>query len=461
VKRRPSIAQLSRHSRLRESREEGLFILATYQLYSDMARFLSFAAILASFVNSSNGDGFLRKARQFPSLNNFREEGIHKSTSTHVFMESIAQLSSRDDISKQGLVSDDHVHQVVFVVQQKNMEELTRILHDVSDPSSINYGQHMTKEQVGTMTHNAEAREAIVKFINANGATLVSETLSSEYMIASAPISVWTRALNTEFFTFHQTHYDGTVEKVVRAERYWIPRELDEHVESVLNTVQMPLQSFGSLPTRQKSPIHTAGFDFTSKITPQKLRSYYNVGESKGSAASTQGIFATIGQYFSPSDLRYFFNTMGLPDQPVASSTGNHTSDSKCIADNTACSEANLDVQYIMAASPGSPTHYMYTDKTFSQWLVTVANMTKPPLVLSISYGAEESGMQYSDMMAFDTEAKKMGVIGITIVVASGDDGAVTRKTRTSGSSTCAYSPFFPASSPYVVSVGATSVSER
>ena len=426
-----------------------------------MARLFSFTAILASFINSSNADGFLRKAHQFPGLTNFREEGIYKSTSTHIFMESVARLSSRDDIEKQGLVSDDHVHQVVFVVQQKNMDELTRILHDVSDPSSVNYGQHMTKDQVRKMTHNPEARDAIMKFIHANGATLDSETLSSEYMIASAPISVWTRALNTEFYTFHQTHYDGTVDKVVRAERYWIPKELDEHVESVLNTVQMPLQSFGSLPTRQMSPIHTAGFDFSTKITPQKLRSYYNVGQSKGSPASTQGIFATIGQYFSPADLRYFFNTMGLPDQPVASSTGNHTSDIKCIQDSSACSEANLDVQYIMAASPGSPTSYMYTDKTFSSWLVEVANMTNPPLVLSISYGAEETGMQYSDMNAFSTEAIKMGVIGITIVVASGDDGAITRKARTLGTTSCSYSPFFPASSPYVVSVGATSVSVR
>jgi tripeptidyl-peptidase-1 len=50
----------------------------------------------------------------------------------------------------------------------------------------------------------------------------------------------------------------------------------------------------------------------------------------------------------------------------------------------------------------------------------------------------------------FNTEAMKLGLRGITIVAATGDNGAL------SSSSSCNYVPTFPASSPYVTAVGAT-----
>jgi subtilase family serine protease len=46
--------------------------------------------------------------------------------------------------------------------------------------------------------------------------------------------------------------------------------------------------------------------------------------------------------------------------------------------------------------------------------------------------------------------------MGVTIVCASGDDGAVSRDVRTYGSLSCSYSPTWPATSPYVLAVGAT-----
>jgi subtilase family serine protease len=44
-------------------------------------------------------------------------------------------------------------------------------------------------------------------------------------------------------------------------------------------------------------------------------------------------------------------------------------------------------------------------------------------MVHSISYGAGESAIGRHDMVTWDTEAIKLGVRGVTIVVASGDDG--------------------------------------
>ena len=386
-----------------------------------------------------------------------------RTKSTHVFKESIPLLSSRSDIFKQSRMINDYNHEVIFVIKQKNMEELTRFLHDVSDPLSDNYGQHMTRTGVIELTANLEGRNSVLEYLHATGATVVSETLGSEYVTASAPVSVWEKMFDCEFFMFHQTLEDMTIKNVVRTESYSIPAVLNNHVESVFNTVDMPHENV--IKARSGPAVSVAGNErFTSEASsftnPEKIRNAYNMGTIVGSASSTQGIYASLSQYYSPSDLSRFQSAADLNQQTVSSVIGDHESDSACILKPADCSEANLDVQYIMAASPVSPTTFWYTDVLlYSEWLMLVANTAKPSLVYSISYGIEEMYVTDSERKAFETQAIKLSAMGVTLVAASGDDGALSLKVRTGGS--CKYGPIFPASSPYVPAVGATMVSLR
>ena len=428
---------------------------------------------------------------------------------THIFRESIPQISSRNDIFSRVRADSAYVHEVVFVIVQRNMDKLTRILYDLSDPLSSDYGRHWTRDRIFELTSNPESHHAVVSYLQRNGVSFISETLGGEYVTASASVAVWERIFNTEFFVFHQSHSDGKVEKLVRAERYWIPSELDSHVESVFKTIQMPVISSGSLSISSPhlSPYSGASIststlpmdsslvlqseseggqdlqveaeslssDKSSKpylnrmksitvldavITPAKIKSYYNMSaDVAGSSKSTQAIFASIKQYMSPADLQFFQTDQGLPAQAISSSIGNFVSNAACLSDPTNCAEGNLDTQYIMGISGRSPTTYWYTDLSFSDWLVTVADTANPPLVFSISYGQDESYTSASELNAFSTQAIKLGAMGVTILVASGDDGANSRSVRTSGVLACGYTAEYPASSPYVTAVGATSVS--
>ena len=400
---------------------------------------------------------------------NTTSQYIHDSAShkekwestSHVFKEGIPMLSTRDDVFRHSRMSSDYLHDVVFVIQQRNMDKLTDILHDVSDPSSINYGKHMTREGVAEMTSNPVAREAVLTYLRKSGASIISETLSGEYITSRAPIKIWENFFNCEFFLFHFTQHDGEVSKVVRAESYSIPIALAPHVNSVFNTVQMPHQPMdGSrINLRQtKSTEHLEGVE--NYITPAILRAAYNVGSKQGSSSSTQCAYATIDQYYSPSDLAKFQSSFQLASQPVVNSIGGHASDAICSSTPSQCAEANLDVQYLMAMSPVSPTTFWYSDYNsgFSGWLVSIANMVSPPMVFSISYGIEETRITDSELDAFDKQAVKLGAMGVTLVAASGDDGAISRRARITPS-TCFYAPNFPASSPYVTAVGATVVS--
>jgi len=86
---------------------------------------------------------------------------------------------------------------------------------------------------------------------------------------------------------------------------------------------------------------------------------------------------------------------------------------------------------------------------------MSVANQTNPPLVHSISYGGYETDEPDTTKSSFSTEAMKLGLRGVSIVVSSGDDGAVNYKVRNS-TAYCGYYTSFPSSCPYITSVGAT-----
>jgi hypothetical protein len=111
-------------------------------------------------------------------------------SNSHFFKETAAGLSLRSDLVKENRVSPDVMHKVVFAIKQKNIDELTRILEDVSDPSSLNYGKHKTRQEITDLTSNPTSRTEVLAFLTLSGATYLSETVSGEYITASAPIKV-------------------------------------------------------------------------------------------------------------------------------------------------------------------------------------------------------------------------------------------------------------------------------
>ena len=126
----------------------------------------------------------------------------------------------------------------------------------------------------------------------------------------------------------------------------------------------------------------------TGYITPSVLKSFYNIDGSLGSTLSTQSVYETLTQYYSPADLLKYQKQFGVSQTGVVLNIGDHSSDSACIAKSTDCIEGNLDIQLMMAIAQNSPTTYWWIDpvNSFAQWLQLVANMKTPPLVFSIRY---------------------------------------------------------------------------
>jgi tripeptidyl-peptidase-1 len=112
-----------------------------------------------------------------------------------------------------------------------------------------------------------------------------------------------------------------------------------------------------------------------------------------------------------------------------------------------------------MAVAQKSPTTFWSINQNsqdpFLDWILALDNTAYPPLVHSMSYGGIAREEDSKNALRFNAEACKLSLRGLTIVVSSGDDGVANFAARNNQSS-CGFSPSFPATSPYVLAVGAT-----
>ncbi|KFQ78545.1 Tripeptidyl-peptidase 1, partial [Phoenicopterus ruber ruber] len=94
------------------------------------------------------------------------------------------------------------------------------------------------------------------------------------------------------------------------------------------------------------------------------------------------------------------------------------------------------------------------SQEPFLAWLLLLSNTSSVPWVHSVSYGDDEDSLSLAYMKRVNVEFMKAAARGLTILFASGDDGAGCRRVP-GGNHT--FRPSFPASSPYVTTVGGTS----
>lgn len=196
---------------------------------------------------------------------------------------------------------------------------------------------------------------------------------------------------------------------------------------------------------------------------PQKLISYYNIGTVKGSMSVTQQILTLYTgeyNYISKGDLSKFQTQFNIPAQQITKLIGGLYFNGYCDPSKT-CTEPNLDIQYLMGISRESYSIHNSQDNVF-QWIIDEANLNQPAMVTSISYGYLENDLINgfkNYLNSFNVEAMKLALMGVTILVASGDDGVANWLARDDVNE-CTYNPSFPASSPYVLAVGGTQGAE-
>mmetsp|Transcript_10297 Transcript_10297/g.15463 ORF Transcript_10297/g.15463 Transcript_10297/m.15463 type:complete len:672 (-) Transcript_10297:785-2800(-) len=408
-------------------------------------------------------------------------------------------------------------HEVIFAVKpnEVGLEELRLMVDDISSPSSTRYQQWLTYSTVGDLVSNHESTknvtfwlETTYSYCSENNEKEVAsvdwKSTHGDYIKASASICHWEKLFKTEFYEFsdRQRTFSSKISErpVHRARHYSLPLHIEPHLFAVFNTVQAPpvlSQRHHLISSEEGDPLPQQAAS-KSPVTVQFLNQLYDLTSNKASSALSQSVFETASEYFSPSDLKLFQQTYKLRELPAVS-IGDQATSSPCSTSggSPSCFEGNLDIQYISGLAQLASSIYWYVPSgkgytdPFVAWITAVANTQQPPQSNAISWSSLEMYMTASVMTAFNTQALKLAAMGVTIAVASGDDGAPnsyypgnsntaqcmcsldssssnkknywTSSTgpgggavTKSGWSGQGYFPYFPASCPYVTAVGAT-----
>merc|ERR1712046_517752 len=116
--------------------------------------------------------------------------------------------------------------------------------------------------------------------------------------------------------------------------------------------------------------------------------------------------------------------------------------------------------EYITGIAQGVTT-WVYSYPSFDfcsdllKWASDVASESEHPNVVSLSYGSQKIDFCDSTTRTrLSEDVQKLGTMGITVVIASGDDGSGGMSRQ--GSNRGKLSPSFPASIPYALAVGST-----
>jgi len=376
-----------------------------------------------------------------------------------------ARLEKAAFQARTGYISDfksvdtGHYHNVIFAIKQMNMKYLEEALFDVSDPKSSHYGKHMNRNAIAKLSGNPIGRYSVIQFLQSNNIQIVNQTLHGEFITARASIEKWQKVFSNQFYKF--SHISGKYPDVVRALYYNIPDIISEHVITAFNVIHLPL------PKHKSSHILTDLTGLSASdigVTPKRLNEFYHISSNTGSMSVKQTIYSSANQYFSSDDLRLFQSMISSPNHPIDFDLYNRDNSVACDIEATLCEESNLDVQYLTAIAQNTTTEIIYdsSDDYMVAWITGTAEQPEPSSVQSISYGYQESDMigYESYLQLFNEQAIKLGLMGVTIVAASGDDGVAGFHAR-HNISACGYDASFPASSPYVVAVGATQGLER
>eukprot|EP00931_Biecheleriopsis_adriatica_P075609 TRINITY_DN49434_c0_g1_i1.p1 TRINITY_DN49434_c0_g1~~TRINITY_DN49434_c0_g1_i1.p1 ORF type:complete len:827 (+),score=125.07 TRINITY_DN49434_c0_g1_i1:70-2481(+) len=202
--------------------------------------------------------------------------------------------------------------------------------------------------------------------------------------------------------------------------------------------------------------------------TPSTLSKLYSVplDEPIRHPRNSISVAEFLGQYYNPEDLEAFFKLMGVRSWSTGAKLRLIGQDEP-LAGSVLGGEAQLDIQYITAMASNVSTIFWSVpsielatrQEPFLDWLMQLADTEDEavPLVHSVSYGDDALSMPHWFKQRLNIEFMKLALRGVTILVASGDDGVSGSQVASKGTEYCGMNrEEFPASSPWVTAVGGT-----
>ena len=356
-------------------------------------------------------------------------------------------------------------HRLTFWLTPIDPAAVFRAADDISNPKSSNYRDYLNDIAITELVrsnglpHLIHWLDSYYTNTTTQQAYHLELSKHQDYAHVTLPTLEWEKIFAVPLISYHQEEL--TIHRLatgVQSSAEHVPEILHGHVSAVFGLSDFyPLfaNSKKQVPTRLQDG-ECAGSGFKGKeINPDVLRATYH-GDAPPAAGShrpgygkhSQAVAAFEQAQFVPSDVSEFQQNYSLTQEKV-----------QVVGPNKGgyYGEASLDTQYIFSTGSGVSTYYIAQNEfNMLEWAWLAMNVTHPPQVLSVSWGGGESNYDLTHQLGANVEFAKMGMQGVTVITASGDAG-----TGNTGFFGCKkFDPTWPASSPYVTSVGGTSLEQ-
>jgi tripeptidyl-peptidase I len=389
-----------------------------------------------------------------------------------------------------GKLTPDDTISLTLVLSMQQIENLESMLLSVSTPGSPHYGQYLDSDAVrSTFAPSSDSVNAVTSWLK--GAGVKNFKVDGFFVDLSTTISTANNLLAASY-----QHYTSNGQSKVRTQSYTLPDAVSRHIQLVdpgvyfggslkpdvavrvpsTGTDQPPVERRAT--STSKSPTSTVSLAAacTTSLSASCIKQLYSVGSYSASASSGSRI--GVGNFLNQSaiyaDLFQYEQVNGIPQQNVSSVIyiANGTNDQNSFN----YLEGNLDLQNIVGMSHplpvtayftgGSPPFVPNIDQPtaadngnepyvpYYRYLVSQSNKTRPQ-VISNSYNDEEDGVPFDYATTVCNLIGMLGMSGVTVLHSSGDFG-VGAGCLAPDNKTVETNAIFPASCPYVTSVGGT-----
>ncbi|KAL5114492.1 hypothetical protein ACEQ8H_007635 [Pleosporales sp. CAS-2024a] len=377
----------------------------------------------------------------------------------------------------------------------RKMIQLQIGLKQVSDPDHKRYGQHLSAQEVDALVAPSPETHALVRqWLKESGIPLDSLGYSSakDWITVLLPVDTVETLLDAEYHNYK--HTDGAI--VARTTRWSLPRHLHSHIDTIQPTTSFfrgaPRHATwvggaAQVPASYTPPTNSslAAVCNVTSVTPLCFQTLYSTKGyvTRASSKNSVGFANYLGeipirpdayQFLSKyrpeaASQAYNFSQISIDGGPVQDGPLTLNQSRQGIS-----AEANLDVQAIAGISYNTPitswstggappfipdnSTLENTNEPYLTWVNYLLNQRHVPHVISTSYGEPEQTVPQAYATRVCRQFAQLGARGTSLFFSSGDRGVGGTDTCYANTAPYEYKflPDFPASCPYVTTVGAT-----
>lgn len=316
---------------------------------------------------------------------------------------------------------------------------------------------------------NHSATSATQKLHKLNGSHLINTTWVLSQNLTETELATLIKDitdyltpfnLNVELSDDHHLHVTGIstdFESALGVDMYHYT--LNEHVyHATAESISLPKKWKGKIDNILGLDTNKVAKPYVYKLTssninkpfnPLQLATLYNFPKNLDGTGQKIGIIELGGGYI-PSDITTYFANLGINAVPNIVDVSIDGAVNNPYDGSGANVEVILDIEVIAAIAPGASIYVYFAPNTNKGFYDAINAAINQCDIVSISWGGPESQWPSSTRNTFNNLFKAATTKNVTVLAAAGDAG--------SGDGLYGKNVDFPASSPYVLACGGTTL---